>query len=140
MSVTTVDGSRTYDYIKWQDFRDKLRSFLPADRVQEYYTIKTLDNKQYMYLYSSKRIEEPKLAALVFVPYDALDALYTPECTEKVRPFCNPMDDPFILNKEIAPEVFRLTLVALQQLTGVTPAADLINNELNDAKAKVQRD
>ena len=50
VSVTTVDGSRTYDYIKWQDFRDKLRSFLPADRVQEYYTIKTLDNKQYMYL------------------------------------------------------------------------------------------
>lgn len=136
ISVTSADGFVSYDYLEWFDFKDKLNSRLLPDTTRPYYTLKIINNQQHIYLYSSEKVTNPKAASIVGIFEDPLEVAYFPTCEETPRPFCNPLDEPFMINKDLEPRVFELTLKALANFKGLALGSDIQNNNNNDSTAK----
>lgn len=139
IAVTTVDGSHSYDYVNWQDFKIKLKSRLLVERVQPYYTIRTINNETYIYLYSSNKISDPKAAALVFVPYDIIEAAYMKSCDDEQPNMCSPLDESFTIKRELIPRIFELTLNSLLNSKRFATGADIFNNDNNDTKVQITK-
>lgn len=136
ISVTSADGFVSYDYLEWFDFKDKLNSRLYPDTVRPYYTLKIINNQQHIYLYSSDKVSNPKAASISGIFEDPIEVAYFPTCDDTPRPFCNPLDEPFMINKELEPRVFELTFNALSKFKGVSTGSDILNNSNNDQAAQ----
>lgn len=135
LSITTVDGSVSYDYVEWFNIKSKLESRFKPDQTSPYYTFKNIGNIRHLYLYSSDKVLTPKLATVTASFFDPLEVAYYPVCG-KVKQFCSPLEEPFIISKEIQSKVFEATLVALTNTKIVTPYSDILNNDSNETSAK----
>lgn len=132
-SVTTVDGSISYDYVDWYNIETKVKSRLAPERVGSYYTFKTIGDDMHLYLYSSDKVKDPQKASITANFYNSLDVLAFPICGI-VPVVCDPMETPFVINSEIRTRVFESTLMALTNSKIVTPYSDVLNNDNNESQ------
>ncbi len=128
--ATTVDGFATidYTYVDWDKFKYKLNPRLPFEANRPYYTLKTIGDYTYLYLYNDKY---RKLVSITGVFEAPLEVQFYPDCEGKVPTCQRPLDKPFLIDADLLPLMYDMTfkmLVPLKYQAGL----DLMNNDSDD--------
>lgn len=139
ISVTSLDGIISYDYVIWSQFKEKTSSRVMAQNLEPKYTIRTIKNKTYIYVFSSDKIEDPRRVTITAYPKDPLDFLMYPVCDENPEILCNPLDEELMVEAELEDAIFQGVARSLGIAKSLSPGVDIVNNDNNDAQNIVQR-
>lgn len=126
-SITSTLGNKTYDYLRWEQFEEKLNSRFPAERVKPYYTIKSYGEESYLYIYADN---DKEIVSGTLLPEEPLDVLAFPNCGEE-NLICDPLDREFVLDAELVPILYELMFDKLIKVRSTTQP-ELFNNEEPD--------
>lgn len=108
-SVTNSMGTIHYEYVEWENFEFRLKGRYKAQKDLTYYTLKSTEEGVDIYLLN----DTDKVDLVVTGVFEnPLEVIYYPGCGE-IRPFCNPLDDPFILDQELLTIVMELVVERL---------------------------
>lgn len=127
-SVTSILGNKTYEYIRWDEFEEKLNSRFKAERERPYYTIKGYGGLSYLYILADN---DKEVVSATILPEDPLDVLRFPNCGIEVQ-VCDPLDREFIIDAELIPILYELTFDKLIKVKSTTEP-ELFNNEEPDS-------
>ena len=75
---------KAYSYSRWDKLKIKMRGRLPSAPTESYYTLRTIDDKTWLYIYNNEFLES---ATITIIPEDPIKA--TEYCNKSI---CNPMD------------------------------------------------
>lgn len=137
ISVTSIDGYVKYDYVSWSQFKEKTTSRVAAQNREPKYTIRTIHNKVYLYVYSSEKVVDPELIAITAYPKDPLEFYQFPKCDETISLLCNPLDEEFLIESELEIRIFEAVMKGLQGYKQVATGSDPLNNDNNDTTTKL---
>lgn len=139
-AVITIDGSTSFDYVQWTQFEDKVvNARIEAQQVQPFFTVRNINSKHNIYLYTnSPKTESGDLirVAVALIPKNPLEVYEFPVCGKKPNESCSPLDQEFTIEEELQPVVFERTFNALMAIQNSGTGADILNNSNNDTKAQ----
>ena len=127
-SVTSILGNKTYEYLRWDEFEDRLNSRFPAERIKPYYTIKSFGEVAYLYIYSDN---DKEVVSATLIPVDNLEVLAFPNCGKPVH-ICDPLDREFVIDDELLPILYEMVFDKLIKVKS-TAQPELFNNEEPDS-------
>lgn len=129
-----------FDFIDWERFPDMLKGRNQAQSKQLYYTLLTTTGtkSQHLYIYTNSEFSNLKAVRVSAIFRDHLEYCEFPQCGGSIINTCNPLDEEFVINKNIKARVFDLTYNALRKVKVLSPGADVINNDNPDAQINVQ--
>lgn len=130
ISITSTLGNKTYDYLRWDMFEDRLNSSIKAERINPYYTLKNFGEDTYLYIYSDNNKE---IISATLIAEDPLEVIGFPNCGKVVH-ICNPMDQPFPVDLEALPTIFELMFDRLLKIKASTQPENFNNKEPDDSK------
>lgn len=131
LSVTSILGNKTYDYLRWDSFEDVLNSKNKAERVKPYYTIKSFGKESHLYVYSDNNKE---IVSATLIAEDPLEVIGYPNCG-KENHICNPLDELFVIDMDTLQLIYTMMFDMLLKVKQTT-APELYNNQEPDiAKA-----
>jgi hypothetical protein len=131
ISVTSTLGNKTYDYLRWDAFEDRLNSYIKSERIKPYYTLKNLGAETYLYVYSDNKKE---VVSATLIAEDPLEVAEFPNCNKKTK-LCNPMDYSFPVDNEELSTILDLMFNKLIQVKQ-TAQPELYNNKEPDTSKK----
>lgn len=126
-SVTSILGNKTYEYLRWDEFEDRLKSRFPHERTKPYYTIKSFGELSYLYIYSDN---DKEIVSATLIPVDNLEVVAFPNCGDGVH-ICDPLDRLFVIDEELLPILYELVFDKLIKIKSTTQP-ELYNNEEPD--------
>lgn len=139
-SVITIDGTTNFDYVQWTQFEDKVaNSRIEALRYLPYFTVRNINSKHHIYLYTnSPKTESGDLisVAVALIPKNPLEVYEFPVCGKRPDESCSPLDQEFTIEEELQHIVFERTFNALMNIQNSGTGADILNNNNNDTKAQ----
>jgi hypothetical protein len=128
-SVASIDGTISYDYVEWRDFKDKLNHRIEAMRKAPYYTFKKINDEVWLYLHNSNHKRQ---VTVDIIPYDPVDIMKFPDCDGNVNKCKSPLDCTFSMDSELQSLIFERTASTL--ISGKLNAeSDYFNNTVKDA-------
>jgi hypothetical protein len=134
--VNSTTGSEKYDYTRWESFKDIVNSRIPAERYKPYYTLKNINSPDKVHLYVLQK-ENLKLGSISAVFEDPLEVASFPACGQLSKNLCNPLEEDFVIDRELLPVVYELTfqkLINIKQATG----SDIITNNIDDTSVPAE--
>ncbi len=129
-SVTSILGNKTYEYLRWDEFEDRLKSRFTFERTKPYYTIKTFGELAYLYIYSDN---DKEIVSATLIPVDNLEVLAFPNCGESIR-ICDPLDKEFVIDEELLPILYEMVFDKLIKIKSTTQPELFNNNEPDSSK------
>lgn len=136
IAVTDVKSTTPYEYVAWNSFSHKVNGRSSIVRSGNYFTIKNIDLKTHLYVYTNNEISPLKVQASAIFQYP-LEVLTYPICGRSPKEVCTVMDTEFILEGQLQSRVFEMTRNSLLNLraTGMT---DVMNNDQADYRGTNQ--
>jgi hypothetical protein len=128
ISVTSIDGSISYDYVEWDDFKDKLSHRIEAMRKVPYYTLKKIGNDVYLYVHNDIH---KRFITVMLIPYDPSDIIKYPDCNGKINECISPLDVDFSTDPELESKIYESIANSLLRVKG-TAEVDVFNNSIKD--------
>lgn len=125
-SVTSVDGSITYSYVRWDRFKVKLMDRHASILPDGYFT--TQNTKEGVKLYVYNDIHKEAISATGIFP-DPLKIYNHADCNGVVNPCLNPFNKIFPIDPELKSALYQ---AAIQLLSPVVQASDVIQNDSDD--------
>jgi len=129
ISVTSVTGNVRFDPLKWSNFYSKINSRIPAEGRAKYYTFKDIGDGVYLYVYNDQFIESVSVTGIF---EDPLDVKRFPVCGEEPDPICSPLDEEYVIDKDLIMPMYRSVLQVLSNFKRMS-APDNSNNDQDDA-------
>jgi len=116
-SVTSSDGQGLidYDYVDWDKFKWKMNTRYKFNRTKGYFTFKQFENGTHIYVYNDNL---RKLLTVTGVFEDPLDVYFFPDCSGKIPDCLDPLERPFLIDADLVPTMYDLTLNTLMQTKG----------------------
>ena len=106
-SVTDTLANKMFEFVRWDLFRFKLSSRIPAHRKGAYYTKRDTGNGTYLYLYNDRFLEVGSVSAFFEVP---ADALAFPSCNGvNLEAKCRPYDQNWYVSRKYQNLIFDVT-------------------------------
>lgn len=131
ISVTSILGNKTYEYLRWDSVEDTLNSRFKAEREKAYYTLKDMGDKSNIYLISDNNKE---LVSATGIMEDPLEVIGYPNCG-KENYICSPMDEQFVVDRAMLPTIYELMFDRLLKVKSLSQP-ELLNNEEPDTAKK----
>lgn len=126
-SVTSSLGNIIYEYVEWEHFEFRINSRIEAQKNLTYYSLKDVGEGVDIYLYNDTDKVDLVVTAIFENP---LEVKYYPGCGES-KPYCNPLDDPFVLDQELLTIVMELVVERLVNYRNVG-IPDITPNNMDD--------
>ena len=134
-SVLTLDGTTTFDYMKWSDFEVVAKSRFSKVAKSPYYTIKRLqDECVYLYVYANSSITSSALLESVTVQgifSDPEEVARFPTCGKDIGNVCSMLDKPFYIEEELRLPIMSLARDMIFGLLPGAQAADIGTDSIN---------
>lgn len=105
-SVTSIDGSITYDFVEWDKFVYKINSRIKAQSSAPYYTVKTIGDHSYIYVYND---EHKKFVTVTAIYENPIQVQLFPDCEGKVNECARPLDLEFIIDPDLLSVIMDMT-------------------------------
>jgi len=131
LSVNDVSGGTEFSYVPWHDFKYRLQSRIPAQRNAPYYTLKTVKNETYLYLYNRESI---KASTITAVPRDEIEFAEFPECGIKKEYLCDVLDIDYSIPSELESLLYERVYNTLRAMKALAPMGDILNNDNDDTE------
>lgn len=132
ISVTSVLGNKTYEYIRWESFEDILNSRFKAEREKPYHTFKNYGSELHLYILSDS---DKETVTATLIPEDPLEVLAYPNCGVQTH-ICTPLDQEFVIDAEALPVIYEMMFEKLIRVRAIAPP-ELFNNEQPDSAKKI---
>lgn len=133
--VLTIDGSVTFDYIKWSNFSITAGSRHKKVATSPYFTMKRLqDENVYLYIYANSSLTRSALLESISIQAifsDLEEVARFPTCGKEPSAPCSMLDKPFYIEEELRLTVMNLARDMLFGFTQMSPAADIGNDLVN---------
>lgn len=136
-SVTSSDGTglMDYDYVDWDKFKWKLNSRYKFTLAKGYYTFRQFENGTHIYVYNDNF---RKFLTVTGAFEDPLEIYFFPNC-ETGDPNCfDPLDRPFLIDADLLPVMYELTLNTLMQSKGRL-LVDKRQDAIDEDAAQIQK-
>lgn len=132
-SVVAVSADHKFDFIPWHTFKDTLNSRIPAERTARYYTFKNIESsdKVHLYIYNKSDLE---LLSITGTFEDPLEVAAFPKCGEESAIVCSPLDEVFVLEKDLIPVLYDMAFEKLISVKGAV-GSDILTNSQDDSAA-----
>lgn len=131
ISVTSILGNKTYDYIRWENFDDMINSKNKVERTKPYYTIKSFGKESHLYIYSDN---DKEIVSATLIAENPLEVIGYPNCGKEVN-ICNPMDELFIIDMDTLQLIYGMMFDMLLKVKQTTTPEIYNNQEPDIAKA-----
>lgn len=125
-AVSSVIANINYDFVRWDRFKNVTKSRIRAQKTQPYYTLKDIGNGVFLYLYNDLQKEEVNVSSVFENP---VEAQFYPGCKDK--PYCNPLDEIFVLDQELVTIVVELTADKMAKLKSYSHP-DILTNDMDN--------
>lgn len=133
-SVTTLDGLEKYEFVEWTKFQQRINNRLEAANTPMLYTLKTIENKRWLYTYITKEFAgipiKAQSATVAGVPVDPMEFAMYPICG-KTKTICDILDETFIVEKRLTNLLYDMTLRRLISINTGTRMGDTKNDDRN---------
>lgn len=128
-TVSSVGGDITYSPVRWDKFKRKLQSRIPAQRSGAFYTFKDTGEGTHIYVYNDEHKEYIAVSA-IFDDSDSVKAF--PKCDGTVDNMCTPYEMEFVIDGDIMPLLYELVFDKLTKYRQ-TSTEDKLNNDADES-------
>lgn len=142
LSVMTVDGLISFNYVAWNHFKDKINSRLPQVSKANYYTLRSGSKGFRIYIYANSDLTEEKMLqgiSFAGIPEDPAAAQFFPLCGNENKAVCNILDQEFYMPKDYEDRIYDLTMLKLSEYMRSQFGIDILNNEKDDRFTREDR-
>lgn len=126
-AVTSIDGNIKYTYLDWDKFTYKINSRIKPQANSPYYTVKTIGNDTFLYVYNDTHKEFITITSIFENP---IDVQSFPNCEGKSNDCDKPLEYRFIIDPDILDIVYDLAYNKILKTKG--PVKDIVNNDSDD--------
>lgn len=123
-SVTTTlakghEDDETFQFVKWDRFKNLMTSRIKSLRRKRYYTIRDTSAGPYLYIYNDRFLENAAISAIFAEP---AHAAAFPKCGEvNLDALCNPLDVDFYTDRDLIDMILKDAAPTAAQLRGIAP-------------------
>jgi hypothetical protein len=125
-SITDL-GFNTIDYIAFENINNITSSRYERIRKAPRYSIKSINNKSYLYLFNNITLEN---LIIKLIPKDPMQLAFIPDCEGKINKCFDPYEQEFMIDEELLPLVFQWfakDILGISMQTGLDVIPDNID-------------